>query len=126
MNIEAHPAIHYWMMLLFYNVGISMNVLMAAWIVAQSKINSIQGMKQYFAVRWPPILIRWVICIFLFLMVWENPSVMNLERFMTSLSIHLGVAGVLGFVSDAAWDKLLAIILPGIQKELPAIPPVQP
>ena len=121
MNIETHPALHYVMMLIFYNVGISMNVLMAAWIVAQSKINSIQGMKQYFAVRWPPILIRWVICIFLFLMVWENPSVMNLEKFMPNLAAHLGMAGAVGFVSDAVWDKVLAIVLPGIQKELPAV-----
>jgi len=41
---------------------------------------------------------------------------------MPNLAAHIGVAGALGYLSDAVWDRLLGIIAPGIHKTLPAVP----
>lgn len=121
MNIESHPAMHYACILLFYNVGLALNVLAAAYITMTSHLNSVRSIKSYFALRWIPVTIRWVLCIFMFLILWANPSIVPLEKFMPNLSAHMGAAGVLGWFSDTLWDKVLAVVLPGIQKELPPI-----
>ena len=126
MNLEAHPALHYEVVLVFYHIGLLMNVLAGAHLATRSQLNAVASVKQYFALRWIPIGIRWFACLCMFLILWENNSVINLERFMPNLAAHLGVAGGLGFTSDALWDKVLAIVLPGVQKELPPIPPEQP
>lgn len=123
--IEAHPVLHYLAILAVYNVGLAVNVLAAAYVASQSKINSIEGIGQYFKLRWVPVSIRWFLCLCLFLVVWGNPSVLDLERYMPNFPAHLGVSGMLGWLSDSVWDKVLAVILPGIQKELPVVPPPQ-
>lgn len=122
MNLEAHPALHYSFILAFYNLGLAINVLAAAYLAAQSQLNNIQGIAHYFQVRWVPVGIRWILCIFLFLVAWGNPSVIPLERFMPNFAAHLGVAGMLGWASDSVFDKVLAIVMPGIQHALPAVP----
>lgn len=121
--IENHPVLHYAVVLVFYNIGQAFNVLAGAYIATKSSLNSIKTIWQFFSVRWVPVGIRWFLCLCLFFIVWENPSLLNLERFMPNLATHIGVAGLLGWVSDSVWDKVLGILLPGIQKELPAIPP---
>src|SRR5215475_2458294 len=97
--IEAHPALHYILILLFYNIGLLMNVFTAAHLSTASKNNAVSTIRAYFAYRWVPLTVRWVVCIFIFLIGWENPS-LNLERFMPNFPSHLGVAGFLGFASD--------------------------
>lgn len=120
--IETHHSLHYALVLLFYNLGLAANILMAAHIASQSKISGISSIAHYLKLRCVPVGIRWFLCICLFLIVWGNPSVLDIERFMPNFSAHLGIAGGLGFLSDALWDKVLAIVLPGLQKELPPIP----
>jgi len=119
MNLEAHPALHYAVVLLFYNVGMAMNVLSAAHLSINSQNNAVKTLKSYFSLRWPPLVVRWTVCTFVFLIGWENPT-LNLERFMPTFTIHMGVAGFLGFASDEFTSKVLAVL--GFQKELPAVP----
>jgi hypothetical protein len=120
--LENHPILHYVVVLMFYNIGQAFNVLAGAYIASRSSLNSIRTIWQFFVVRWVPIGIRWFLCLCLFFVVWGNPKLLNLEQYMPTFPIHLGVAGMLGWVSDSVWDKVLALLLPGIQKELPAIP----
>lgn len=121
MNLEAHPAQHYLLMLFFYHVGLAANMLTSAYLAQRSSLNGVMTIKQYFSLRWIPIGVRWFACLCMFLVIWENSSIVNLEKFLTSIPTHMGVAGGLGVVSDVMWDKFLAIFLPGIQKELPPL-----
>lgn len=119
MNLEAHPAMHYLFVLLMYNIGLLMNVFSAAHLSTSSNNNAVQTLKQYFAFRWVPLVVRWAVCMFIFLIGWENPA-LNLEKFMPTFAAHLGVAGFLGFASDEFMSKVLALV--GMQKELPPVP----
>lgn len=121
-SLESHPALHYAVVLLFYNVGQGAAFLASAYIATKSQLNSIRSIRQYFSVRWVPVLIRWLACLAAFLFAWGNPSVLNLERWMPNLSAHLGVAWLLGFCMDQLFDKIIGIIFPGITKELPVVP----
>ncbi len=120
--IENHPALHYVVILLFYNSGQALNVLAQAYLASRSSLNSIKSITDFFKFRWVPIGIRWFVCLCLFLVVWENPAVLNIEKFMPNFASHLGVSGMLGWASDSIFDKVMAVIFPGIQKELPAVP----
>lgn len=122
MNIEAHPALHYEFVLATYIVGLAINVLAAAYIASQSKLNNVESIAHYFKLRWVPVSIRAVLCIFLFLIVWENPAVIKLETYMPNFAAHLGVSGMLGWASDSIFDKVLAVVFPGIQHAMPAVP----
>ena len=121
--LERHPALHWLVEFVFYNVGLLANVLGGAFASMLSKVNGIHTVGTYFRLRWIPLTVRWVICIFMFLILWENPSLnLGLERIMPNLAAHMGVAGAVGFLSDTFWDRLLAIIAPGIHKTLPPVP----
>jgi hypothetical protein len=122
MVLEHHPVLHYLMEFLFYSTGVAINILAGAHIASQSKLNGLHSIKDYLVLRWVPICARYFVCICLFFILWENPHVLTLERFMPNFSAHLGVAGSLGWLSDSVWDKTMAILLPGLQKELPAVP----
>lgn len=122
MSLENHPALHYALVMVFYNIGLLINVLAAAHLSTHSSLTGTSSILDYCKLRWVPLTARWFICLCMFLIVWGNPSVLNLERFMPNFGAHLGVAGGLGWLSDSVWDKVLAIVFPGIQKELPAVP----
>ena len=123
MNLEAHPAMHWIFEFAFYNVGLLANVLGGAFASIQSKANGIHTVTTYFRLRWIPLAVRWCICVFMFLILWQNPSLnLGFEKIMPNLAAHIGVAGALGYLSDAVWDRLLGIIAPGIHKTLPAVP----
>lgn len=124
MNLETHPVFHYILELLFYNIGLLMNVLIAAHLATSAKTNTVKTIREFFALRWIPLAVRWTICIFLFLVVWENPRLgVNalFEKIADSNSlVHLGASGFFGFACDEIFSKFLALI--GMQKELPAVP----
>lgn len=118
--LENHPVFHYVLALVFYNIGLLVNVLAAAHLSTSSKNNSVKTIGDYFSLRWVPLSVRGVVCNFVFLIGWENPS-LKIEAILDhSLPLHLGAAGFLGFASDEFISKVLAVF--GIQKELPAVP----
>jgi len=119
LNLEAHPAYHYAVVMLAYYIGLLMNVFVAAHLSVSSNNNTVESVKQYFRLRWLALVVRWAVCTFIFLIGWENPAI-NLERFMPTFAAHIGVAGLLGFASDEFTSKVLALL--GIQKDLPAVP----
>ena len=122
MTIESHPTLHFAVILACYTIGQAAGILAVGYIASKSTLNSIASIRQYIAARWIPVMLRWLMCLFAFFVVWENPSVFPLERFMPSFLAHIGVAGFLGFGSDQVFDKFLALLFPGLQRELPAIP----
>lgn len=126
MNLESHPAMHYVVVFLFYNVGLLINVLGQAFATMLSKMNGISSIKAYFALRWIPVAARWFICTCMFLVIWENPAILNIEKYMPTFAAHVGIAGTLGFLSDVVWDRVLGIVAPGIHKSLPPIPSAGP
>lgn len=121
--LEQHPALHYLFVWLSYNLGQLVVVTVTAYIASKSTLNNVKSIRQYLVLRWVPLGARWILCNFMFFVLWENSGVIDLERFMPNLMAHVGVAGMLGFLSDQIWDKVLAVVLPGINKELPAVPP---
>ena len=54
MNIEAHPAMHYAMVLAFYLTGLLIDVLSQAFANIASS-STIRSVKTYFALRWIPL-----------------------------------------------------------------------
>jgi len=121
VNLESHPLLHTAFVLICYLSGQSAGVLGAAYASSKSSLNSIASIKQWFSVRWIPVGIRALMSLFAFFVVWENPAFFNLEKFMPNLAAHMGVAGFIGFASDQLVDKVLVILFPNVQKELPVI-----
>lgn len=120
MNLESHATLHYVLEMGMYLLGLMANVLTAAHLSTTSKNNGVKSLKDYFLLRWIPISVRIVVCIFIFLLGWENPA-LHLEKLLDdSLTLHLGAAGFLGFASDEFTSKVLALV--GMQKELPPVP----
>ena len=114
--------IRYLLVLMFYMLGQFLLVVTTAFLASKSQLNGIRGLAGYFALRWPPLALRWFISLCLFLLVWNNPKVMDLDNWLPNFPTHLGLSGIFGWVSDSVLDKVLAIIFPGIMKELPPIP----
>ena len=123
MILETHPALHTAFILACYVLGQWAGILGAAYASSKSTLNSIASIRQWFAVRWIPVGIRTLMALFAFFVLWENPTLFNLEKFMPNFAAHMGVAGFIGFASDQLVDKVMVILFPGVQKELPAILP---
>ena len=121
--IESHHALHFTLILICYAIGQASGILAAGYLASKSTLNSIKSIRHYFSVRWIPVFLRSLMGLFAFFVVWDNPSVFPLERFMPNFLAHIGVAGFLGFASDQMFDKVLAVLFPGLQRELPPIPP---
>lgn len=125
MNLEAHPVIHYILEFCCYNLGLLANVLVAAHLSNQSKNNGVKTLAQYFALRWIPLGTRWLVCLFLFLLVWHNPALSinsGMEKLVgTSVLPHMGLSGFLGYLCDHFMGQVTALL--GMQRELPAVPP---
>jgi hypothetical protein len=121
--IENNPVLHYLMILAFYMLGQFFLVICTAYLAVKSTMpNGVFSLKHYFVQRWPPLALRWFVSLCLFFLVWNNSRVMDLERFMPTFPAHMGAAGLLGWLSDSVLDKVLAVVFPGINKTLPAIP----
>ena|SRR5258708_18417700 len=120
--IEAHHWLHTAFILVCYVLGQWAGILGAAYAGSKSTLNSIKSIRQWFAVRWVPVGIRALMSLFAFFVIWENPSLFNLEKFMPNFAAHMGVAGFVGFASDQLIDKVLVVLFPNVQKELPVIP----
>lgn len=124
--IETHPILHMIVIFLSYLSGQAAGMLGAAYAASKSSLNSISSIWQWFQARWIPVFIRTLMGIFMFFVVWENPSLMSIEKFMPNFMAHVGVAGFIGFASDQLVDKVLVILFPGVQKELPVVPGQEP
>lgn len=124
MNLESHPLMHWVVVFVFYNCGLLVNVLGAAFATMLSKMNGIRTVSAYLKLRWIPLAMRWFISVCMFFIVWENPALLGnqIEKIMPNFLAHIGVSGLLGFTSDAVFDRVLGILAPGIHKTLPPVP----
>jgi hypothetical protein len=90
-------------------------------------LNALKTIREYFVLRAVPLFTRYVLCLALFLFVWENPALpisANLEKVMPNLPAHLGVGIFLGWGCDSVFDKVIGLL--GIQREMPPLPPADP
>ena len=110
-------------LLLSYMTGQLLLVICTAFLASKSRLNGIHGLLGYFALRWPPLALRWFISLCLFMLVWNNPKVMNLDNWVPTFPMQMGLSGIFGWVSDSVLDKVIALIFPGVNKELPPVPP---
>jgi len=106
---------------ILYFIGQSLHVLLAANLVIKSKLNAVGSLRGYFALRWVPLICRLFLTTLTFVLLWNNPSIANLEKLMPTLATQVAMAGILGWFSDSVFDKVISMV-PWLQKELPAIP----
>ena len=118
-----HTSQHHWVIWLMYGLGLVLHVAASANLAVHSKLNAFTGFKHYLRVRLVPILSRGFLSVCLLPLVWDNPKLFDIDRFMTSFAAQWGLAGLLGWFSDSFWDKVLTLI-PFLRKEVPVIPPV--
>lgn len=104
----------------FYIAGQALHLLLGAHLSIQSKLNSVTSYSEYLRIRWVPITCRLFLTTLAFVIVWDNPAVMDLARFMPTVAARIAAAGILGWFSDSVFDKLLGL-LPLTNKELPSI-----
>ena len=114
---------HYFGLLAFYMLAQFLLAISVAYISSKSQLNSFRNLRDYFATRWPPLALRWLLSLSLFMLVWNNPHVMNLDAWVPTYAMQMGLCGIFGWVSDSVLDKVIALIFPGVHKELPPIPP---
>jgi len=107
-----------WML---YFVGQSLNILLAANLVIKSKLNAVDSLATYFQLRWIPLLCRLFLTTLMFIVIWNNPALTNIERLMPTMATQVAMAGILGWFSDSVFDKFISMV-PWLQKELPAVP----
>jgi len=112
----------YIFLLLSYMTGQVLLVICTAFLASKSKLNGLARLRDYFLLRWPPLVLRWFLSLCTFALVWNNPKVLNLDAWVPTFPMQMGLSGIFGWVSDSILDKILAIIFPGIQKEIPPVP----
>jgi hypothetical protein len=105
-----------WPILAIYMVGQFLNILFASYLAVNSKINRVYSVKKYFTLRWIPIVCRLFLTTVAFPLMWNKTFLSS--DFMSTFYSQVALAGILGWFSDSALDKLLSII-PFLQKELP-------
>lgn len=106
-----------------YAVGTFLHILLVANQAVRSKSDGKHTIKEYLAWRWVPIGCRIFLSMLAFVLVWNNPSVIDIDRFMSTTSSQVAIAGILGWFSDSVLDKVIGMI-PALQKELPTIPAI--
>jgi hypothetical protein len=100
-----------------------LHMLSVANLATKSKNRTTHSMKEYLSWRWVPISCRVFLSILAFVLVWDNPSLINgIDRFMGAPSSQIAIAGILGWFSDSLLDKVVSAI-PALQKDLPVLPP---
>jgi len=121
--LDDHPALAYLLLLGSYMTGQVLLVICTAFIASKSRLNGLQSWIDYFKLRWPPLALRWFISLCLFMLVWQNPKVINLDAWVPTFAMQMGLCGIFGWVSDSVLDKVLVLIFPGIAvRELPPVP----
>lgn len=120
MALDTHPTLQYVLAFIFFHLGLLANFFVAAHLGMSSKNNSVKTLKDYLALRWMPLVVRWITCIGSFLLLWHGIDSLIDAKFGDVLSVHLGAAIFVGFGIDEITSKGLALL--GIQKELPAVP----
>jgi hypothetical protein len=106
---------------LLYFIGQALHILLAANLVIKSKLNSVDSLRTYFALRWVPLVCRLFLTTLTFVLLWNNPAIANIEKLMPTFSTQVAMAGILGWFSDSVFDKIISLV-PWLQRELPAIP----
>ena len=106
---------------LLYLIGQALHVLLAANLVIKSKLNAVNSLGGYFSLRWIPLLCRFFLNTLIFVVIWNNPALVNIEHLMPTMSTQIAMAGILGWFSDSVFDKFISMV-PWLQKELPAVP----
>lgn len=106
---------------ILYLIGQSLHILLAANLVIKSKLNAVDSLATYLALRWIPLLCRFFLTSLTFIILWNNPAIANIEHLMPTFSTQVAMAGILGWFSDSVFDKVISMV-PWLQKELPAVP----
>jgi len=118
---------HHWIMVgAFYGLGQFLHILLIANAASRSSLNAFKTLQDYFRARWVPIVGRAFLSILAFILIWDNPKLVDLDSWLPGLAQEGALAGILGWFSDSVLDKvvnLLSGMFPGLQKELPVIPP---
>lgn len=104
----------------FYITGQGLHLLSGAYLSIHSNLNSVTTYKSYFCYRWVPVSLRVFLALCAFMIIWDNPDIMDLSKFIHSPAKQWAAAGILGVFSDSVLDKVLAAF-PLTKRDLPAI-----
>src|SRR5712692_11011983 len=103
--------VHSWAVWPVYVVGVLLHMLSVANLATQSKNRTTHSMREYLSWRWVPISCRVFLSILAFVLVWDNPSLINgIDRFMGAPSSQIAIAGSLGWFSDSLRDRVVSAI----------------
>lgn len=107
---------------IFYFVGQMFMVAIIAQTAINSKLNGIEGWGAYFRARGLNVAARLFISLCAVMFLWSNGAVLDIHKFIQSSGAAAAAAGLVGFASDAVFDKIngvLGAILPGFHLEVP-------
>lgn len=105
---------------LFYAVGQGLHLLLGAHLSLASKLNSVTTYREYFLIKAVPLACRLFLVTMAFILVWDNPKVVDLSGLAITTLKKCAFAGLLGFFSDSLFDKVMGFI-PLTNKELPPV-----
>ena len=111
-----------WGVWALYAAGMLLHVFMKAQIAYRSKLNGLSSFWEYLRAQLFPILCRVFLNTMAFMVLWDNPDVIDLSNLNLGINTKLGLAGTFGWFSDSVFDKLLGYlsrVFPGLQKEVP-------
>lgn len=99
-----------------YGIGHTLHLMSSANLAVKSDRNQLRSLAEYLSARWMPILCRTALNVAAFIIVWNNPDWLDLQSMQKTLQMQFAIAFILGWFSDSAMDKLVAM-LPWIGKD---------
>ena len=103
-----------------------LHMLAVITVSIKSKLNALHGVRDYLALRWPPLLGRLLLNTACFILVWTNPKMAPIQDFAVNMAAKIALAFIFGWFGDSLFDKvigLLAGFFPNMQKEAPVVAP---
>lgn len=120
--VEGASKLGGWSIWVMYVIGQFLHIISTAYYAIISHKNATDSFGKYLAVRWVPIVSRLFLTTATFVLAWNNPSILDLERFMPNVASKIAMACILGWFSDSLFDKVISLV-PMLRGELPSVPP---
>lgn len=104
-----------------YWAGQLLHILLVASLTIKSSLpNGITSVTSYLRAKWIPLVCRMFLTTAAFMIVWDNPQMVNIQAYTHGILATSALAGLLGWFSDSVFDKVLSFI-PALSGSLPKL-----